>query len=333
MPNNANRFNGARLQTRGGIPYKLMDGYPRFSRNNDAFQGTEVYLLLARDILDFMSESFPPPIRNPDGEIIQNRNRRMPAAGVLVTQSMNTEPFLGDLPADPFRGDPGAPDGTYGDLYVVTIEYKTEPGSNQDEDDDEEQADPESYLDQSISAGGEIIYVSTKRLEITDPGGIPPGPDFQGPPQSAQGSRDNGLQITKVVPTIEHTLSVKRFAEPNWKLIYANLGSVNSGYVEPIPESFPGTCLFMGISGQRTFQLLNEKTIERPWNLDFKWSQRYIPMPGIPEQIMGWQYVYSPEDGGWVWATLNGQNLYEFKVHSEMLRSTPPPAPPAPPAP
>lgn len=327
MANNASRFNGARLRTRSGIPYKLMDGYPKFRRDNDAFSGTEVYLLLVRDLQGFMAESFPPPIRNPDGEIIQNRNRRMPSAGILVTQDISAEPFLDQLPADPFGADSSAPDGTYGDLYVLTIAYKTEPGSNEDEDDDEEQASPETFLDQSISAGGEIIYVSTKRLEVTEQSGIDPNdPNFQGPPQSAQASRDNNIQVTKVVPTIEHTLSIKRFAEPNWKLIYGCLGTVNSGYIEPIPESFPGTCLFMGISGQRTFQVLNEKTIERPWNLDFKWSQRYIPMPGVPQQIMGWQYVYSPEDGGWVWATLNGRNLYEFTVHKDMLRATPPPA-------
>lgn len=316
-----------RLQTAGGIPYKLMEGYPKINVTDEKTTGTEKYLINASNVSSFVLESLPPPV------ILGNfyfraPRRRMPGAGFLNTATLSFEPHTGEKPGDPFYTDLGlssdAHDETYDPLYMVTIQYETGKDA---EDDERDEDDPETFLEHSVSGGGEFLSIPSQNTKVAE------GDVETSVSQSDQvNNSDRQMPMLKTIPTIEHTLKWEYVINPNWDQIFLSLGHVNDRELSWLFNSPAETCLFMGVSGNQTYTWDGATTRIQPWTLDFKFSQRYISEvvtgdAGQVAETYGWNHAYSPRLGKWVYVYRastddNGQKkLYDEVDFRDMFKT------------
>lgn len=292
-----------RLETAGGIKYKLVDGYPTMNVSEDSAKATEKYVLRSRDVESFISESLPAPVVVL-GSVIRPPKRKLPGASILVTESINVEPYEPGMPGDPQGADPTAPDGTYADFYVATISYSTR--SLDSDDDEEDPNDPETFLTHTVIAGGEHMSwpASNTQTRNTNLDENIPVSD-----QNPTGNQDQTGPIVKTIPTIEHGLKWKAVLSPPWTKIIQLLGHVNDATMPLFFGAKKETVMFMGVSGQQQYLWDGFSVGVQPWSLDFKFSHREIRENG---KSYGWNHIYSPKFGTWrELRRANGESLYE----------------------
>jgi hypothetical protein len=208
-----------RLQTAGGIPYRIitMNG----ESEQDRSSATEVYLVAASQVLNFILESFPPPaVLN---GISFYRNRRMPGLPNMTTRRIRWEPFIDGKPIDPFGTDTAAADNTYPDLARVSIEYSNER--------DKDENDPESFVDITGSVAGEILHVALPKGKLVSEQ-VASESDSTGGSTGSQNTR-SVLSAVQLVPEVEWTIrwdQVQRkfFKETLLPRIREAIGKVNS---------------------------------------------------------------------------------------------------------
>ncbi len=244
-----------RLTTAGGIPYRILD--VSGSSEQDTTSVTEVYLVQATSILQFIIESFPPPLVV--NGIPFYRNRRLPGLPNLSTRRISWERFIDGLPIDPFQTDTVAPAKTYPDLARVTIEYSNvrEPDEN-------------SFLHISGNVAGEFLHVALPKATTVN--------EEAGESSSSGGASGNPntrttLSAAQLVPEIEWTIrwdqvGRKFFKETLLPRLREALGKVNSkpwpllfqegernGRVAVEPQQWAETLLFVGFTFEETFQV------------------------------------------------------------------------------
>jgi hypothetical protein len=315
-----------RRETVGKIPYAIVEGYPKFSVDNEReATATEQYIIPADRFRDFVAESYPPPWAR-QGKIIKPPRRIMPTdAGedkrLFLTKSVTAEPWDGTLPGDPLGADKNAPAGTYDDVYRVTIEYST----GRDEDGDGKDDEESTFLEHTVNTGGEFLNFSprkTKKAEVS-PGEQPPltvlGPAVQHHPDDGLPGQPGPLhenpnqvgsqQVIKTFPTIEHSLRWSYCLIPPWPLIVYNMGRVNFLPVFRFFPTFPAereTVLFLGVSAHQKFIWDGASARVQPWDIEFRFSQRRIAEliktggGQIVEAIYGWNHVWDPDLQNWV---------------------------------
>jgi len=114
-----------RLQTSGGVKYKLVHGFPNGTFEDEDASIQEKYIIRSTDLLKFVSESFPSTFSTPLGDIQVFPNRPMPGLGSLSTKNISFESLDSGRPVDPFGSDPTASEKTYSQFLYVTITYGT----------------------------------------------------------------------------------------------------------------------------------------------------------------------------------------------------------------
>lgn len=279
-------YNTWRRETKGGIKYKLVEGFPKVSGDEEKTSGSEQYIIRARDLEDFFAEAMPPPMIVL-GVPVRPPRRKMPGSDILVTKQVSFEPFTGSLPGDPFNYDEDAPEGTYDELYRVTIQYETSFDSESSEEDPD---DPETFLEHSVTVGGEALLIPPQKLKASSADVKDQQGGTGSPVKSPQ------LPIVKQIPTIEHILKWKYCLAPNWDRIILALGKVNDK-TEPLFFNANKECvMFMGVSGSRQYLWNGRTTRIAPWNLDFRFTHREIEEDG---KVYGHNHVYIPETGTW----------------------------------
>jgi len=232
--------------------------------------------------------------------------RNMPGTGNLPTKSLEFSPLATDLPQDPFNVDPPGYNNPY---MVVKINYETNPINDGSSDPE----DPTTFLEVSFDATAEFMKVpGAKHNFVTqesateqgnedgssgsgEPGGPDPLPD--GPKvTAAETNIDTEIPITIVVPTTTYNLNWKLALNPNFGLFRSLMGRVNL-FTDPLfYNAPPGTILFLGFSGSRSFLWDGEgETSVTPWNLTFKFVGRHIEDAG--GEVYGWQHIYRPSSG------------------------------------
>lgn len=299
----------ARRITAGGIKYKLLEGYPKIDHSDEGTSAEEQYLIHAQNLRAFIYESMPPAVAI-GGFISRPPRRRMPGTGFLATVSVAAEPHSGQLPADPFGADTGAPDNTYDPLLRVTIKYET---MQEEEDEDQGTGDPETFLEHSISAGAQMLTIPPRKLKFLEisPGDLQPDEIEEYNAQLAEFKQNKDMQLALVhtIPTIEHQLKWKLVRYPPWKTIFRTLGRCNNQSIKLFFDAHVETVLFMGISGSRRYLWDGEQTRISYWELDYKFSQRYIYTGTIGNESdaddpagkhAGWNHVFAPDKRKWV---------------------------------
>ncbi|MDD5245739.1 MAG: hypothetical protein PHU49_17160, partial [Syntrophorhabdaceae bacterium] len=82
-----------RRRTTGGIPYKLMEGGPRFNFAEEDGSAEETILIQSSRLLDFVNESFSDITVFPGSVWNHRPARRMPGFPQFITKTISTEPF------------------------------------------------------------------------------------------------------------------------------------------------------------------------------------------------------------------------------------------------
>lgn len=300
-----------RRQTAGGIPYLLRNGFPTMSVDEQGAKAVEEYVIRASDIEGFTSESLPAPIVFL-GSVIRPPRRHMPGASILRTKTLSYKPLTATRPGDPTSYDSGAPTNTYDDYYIVTINYETQ---TQDSTDDEENPnDPTTFLEHSVTTGGQHMSVPPNKCETTDADLATAGPGNAEPHVDAFGP------IVKTIPTIEHALKWKSVTNPPWSTIRDLLGHVNNATLSLFFDAPHGTVMFMGVSGTQAYLWNGFSTGVQPWELTFKFSERHIRENG---SSYGWNWVYVPKHGTWrKLLRANGETLYEESDFLQLFQAS-----------
>jgi hypothetical protein len=271
-------WDNPRLFTAGGIPYKLLQGYPTLDVADDGkASAEESYLIRATDLETFLNEVSPTPSTDADNTRRIPGTLRLTGTTTLVLKSLHFEPHSGEKPGDPFGADPNAPAETYDDTYRVDLKYETAPDSGEEGGDPE---DPQTFLDESLAVVTEMLSIEPN-----------------GDTTAAGAALDRPhVPLIKIIPIAEVTLSWKKVVRPHFSNIFDGLGTVNSNAYDWLFNAPPGTALFLGISGKREFVFKGARTAVKPWSLDFKFASRRIKEEGV---TYGWNHIYNPKTHKW----------------------------------
>lgn len=146
-----------RLQTDGGIPYKLLEGFPK-ATFGDRTSVQEEIVIRSSDLYNFYLESFAFLYYRSGGVLGWTYPRQCPGFLGMWTKTIDIEPFLQSKPADPFNNDTGADDGTYSEFLKLTISF--EPSQRGKRDTPGTESDPSdfsTFLEVSCEAGAEWL--------------------------------------------------------------------------------------------------------------------------------------------------------------------------------
>ena len=311
----------------GGVPYSLVEGYPRFSFSDDSNTGEEQYIIHKFNMTALHRISMPPPIIFNDTVNTPPR-RGMPGSPSLRTKSMDFEPLKQDLPQDPF--------GIFGefgydnDFMRVTIKYQT----NKIDEEEGDQEDPITFLEMGFDTTADILKIPCTRTNFIgrkSSSGSTGG--SQGSGNGETGSEntdeevnvDNDIPATVVVPTTTYTLNWKFALNPNFNLFRSLIGRVNQ-MTDPLFFNAPKeTILFTGFSGKRSFLWDGENTTVTPWDLNMKFVGKHIEYSKgvLGASVGGWNHVYRPSTGKFERIRkADGSFLYQStSTWSQMFRS------------
>jgi hypothetical protein len=113
------------------------------------------------------------------------------------------------------------------------------------------------------------------------------------PPKNTKvGGEDNkdfGAPITKIIPTLEHSLDWEYVIDPPWTDIRLQLGTVNDAAIPLFNNAPIETVLFMSLSGEQNWTTAGAK----PWSLSYKFSERNI-FQEEGDNPATWNHVYNP---------------------------------------
>jgi hypothetical protein len=277
----------ARLETVGGIPYKLVEGYPKFTFSENKSKATEKYIVASNQLGAFYTESFPSPFVL-GGFIDLPPRRYMPGAPWMVTKEIQAEPHTGDLPGDPLLTDTPAPAGTYDTEYMVTIMYEAKLES---EDDQRDPRDPITFLERSISIGGEFISVPPQKTKHAEA-------DVGQDPQegASEGTTEPQLPIVKTIPTGQLQYKWSYVLQPNWTDIWGYLGKVNNSKEEVFFDLEKECVMFLGVNGNQKFLWNGSSVRVQPWDLTFNFSVKRVEER---KKVYGWNHVWIPKKQEW----------------------------------
>ena len=212
-------------RTVGGIPYKLMDGYPTGDIDDEgSFNTTEAYILNASDLDAFIRESFP-TTQYPT-------SRTMPGQPYNYTKSISFEPFPEGLPGNPFGGYNGS-EGTFAQYVKVTITYT--------QTEDQEGDGATSFVEIAADANVEVLVTSSAFMKW----------------ESGVSITDLDLPVGHLCPQTQWTARWPKVNQAHINGIFTNLrkymGCINVTPLSKLYNADPGTILFSGISFQQAF--------------------------------------------------------------------------------
>ena len=280
-----------RLETIGGIKYKLLEGFPRGNIDPENAKIQEKYILQASDLQAFMEESFSSMFLWADNILFWEPTRPMPGQPLLRTVLLDFEPHEGSKPSDPFGSDAGAPSTTYDQFVLVTVNYETS------KDRDPDPNDPTTFLEVSANAGGEFLMI---QIQGDAKWGGAGGDDVQGP----------NIPATKIIPETEWTVRWPRV--PNSLLpsliaqMRASMGLVNSSAMPLLHGAVTETVLFMGYSLRETFSWRNTDVESPPVEVEMMFKEKHVVQDG---EVLGHNHFHRDDEGEFQKLFLPGGDL------------------------
>jgi len=326
------------------IPFKLVDGYPKGSFEEETGEITEQYIIEAKRLMEFICYSFseqeawpglpnwvyrPPRSYRTKGDVSGGADSEVSdALASMVTKKIAFEMYPVGRPGDPFLCDEGGTiyepgvgdvavggpeDDTYAQYVLVTITYgpgKATEGSAELNFND--------VLDIRANASGEFIMLSSNaKLR------------WQGDPRDVAGAVDWGeckeanVNLTKVLPGVEWVVKFKRVPFSELSGITSGLldllGKVNDSSVELLNNAEYETILFMGFNYTSYFSWRNAESFVE---MELKFVQRrvagtiFVDTYGgeatETEVFLGWNHFWSPENRRWLYLVdADGIKMYE----------------------
>lgn len=286
-------IDGTTREGPGGILYKLIEGPKLRQVDLRTTEATEKVLIRAKDVEAFFAAAMPPPILFLE-QIDLPLRWRLPGLSDsigLAAESLEAEPWNPGLPGDPFKAHGTAPEGTYAELYSITIEYSTRRLEG-------DALEPRTFLEHSLNTEAEFLRMTPSGVEYTSPGEDPSVNPIESPDKFKE--EQNPLQpIIKLVPHVLHTLKWRFVIDPNWDAIFDLIGKVNnknerlifSGIDTPKEE-----VLFLGVSGEQQHLWNGANAQVQPWELNFHFDQRRIK---DGKKRYHWNHEWSDTAKGW----------------------------------
>ncbi len=294
-----------RLTTLGGIPVRLENQTGSFEEENA--QVTETYVMQSSRLLDFVVESFPPPVELL-GVVQHPVFRGLPGLRSLLTRKVSYEGLSGkSKPIDPFGIDSDAPANTYEEFVRVTINYQTSAGNDRAEPDPN---DPLTFLEISSNASGEFI--------TTSPSGVARWDAKEGDSGSVEVA-DRNIPQTVRSPQVEWSV---RWSQIPWSFfdssliatLRSKLGLINTDKMKLFFDAPADTILFVGYTFRQQFTWRTGSSGQPPVQLEMKFLEKNfladkINSSGNSEEVsVTHQHFYRPKKG-WSLLFSDGENL------------------------
>jgi len=285
---------GWRLKTANGIPYKLMEGYPKGSFEEQEARVEESYIIHSAHFWPFILESFPPTVG-----LIGPPPRRLPGSVAMFTRSISFEPLRSSLPADPFGQDGSAPAGTYDNFIKLNITYTSGKAS----DSERNEEDPITFLNVSADLSG----------------------SFHQAPMSGQSKwekelglftkdepvKEINLPVVVNQPQIEWTATLQRVDHSSFSSLLnkarGKLGKINQSVMPVLYNAYVNTVLFLGFSYSEEFSW-RDGIVNGSGTATWKLLEIAIDQEGTP---VTHNHVWNPEQGKFrVLLRPDGNKLY-----------------------
>ena len=270
------------LRTEGGVPYCLMEGYPKINVEEEAASAEEQYIIQSVRFVEFIRESFSDISIAPGIGWNLQWGRSLPGAeAFLVTKKVSAEPFPTGLPGDPLLAYMPAVVGskyleTFAQFVKVTISYGTGKANENNNN------DAIDILEVTANGTGEYLCIPSRGDMKWDGGDV---------------LRDLNLPIVKVLPQVEWSIKFPRvaFSYLPTALSYCRsvLGKVNSSPLAIVQNAPAETVLFTGFSIHRKYTWRDKKPFA---DIDIKLLEKLIPQSG---GTVGHNHFYRPDKGRW----------------------------------
>lgn len=232
-----------------GFPYRIVNTSGEF--NEEGASSVKLTILMeARNVFKYAEELFPDPIFT-GAFFVPPPSQRHPTLPQFGARKMAWKRHVEGLPIDPFDTDPEALTdpalaSTYGTVCELTITYDT-GSANGDSDNNSDNDNPETFLEISSSATGDIISANAPNGEYDQ---VPEQDQNQQQLQDTTNRRPT-IPITVEVPQIEWTARWPRVPQSLWReaIVYrlrSMLGKVNKFTVPWLYSAPPETLLFVG---------------------------------------------------------------------------------------
>lgn len=288
-----------RLHTAGGIPYKLVDGNPTGSFDEENAEVTEKYIIQASNLQAFVKESFPPMIVW-DGRFSFESKRPYPGLSTLVTQRVSFEPLEPGKPCDPYRIDPGAPEGTYAEFLRLTISYATQKQNDVDPD------DPETFLEVSADAAGEFLMLPADNANAKWSTDLEPVTGLNVP---------LGQMIPQTDWTVRWPQLPAAYLPTVLGRIRAVMGRVNGDVMTLLHNAEVETVLCMGYSFREQDSWRADLDGRPPVELEVKFLEKSLP----GEVPIGHNHFYRQDTGEYDTLLMSGEKVYGISVMDNLF--------------
>jgi len=288
-----------RRRTEGGIPYKLMEGFPKGRIADGSAEAREEIIIQESDLVDFITESHYRTVVLPGNIVSYQAARECPGFSGLYTDNIEFEPFIPGKPGDPFKQDTGAPDGTYGEFIKLSITYTPiEQGGGGGGGGGD---DPTSFLDVSTDIGAESIVPEAATSDMyrvssqkwTDPN----DPQHVYAIGAMIPLKDFNVGINKLQPQTEWSVNWPHVSRDSLVVLQNRMricsGRINSVAMSLFNGAEPGTILFMG-GATRTEYVWVGADQQPPVSLSMKFIEKRVVEDGI---VKGHNYTYIPDVG------------------------------------
>lgn len=241
--------------------------------------------------------------------VVRNSIHTFPGKPWLVLDSMSVEPI-----------DPGKPTATtiagsitnsYDSGAKLTLNYKTVPWDQEDDQNDDDPDTPEgTYMTHRWSLSGEIMTLPHRGLEW----------EFANADTDKTVAAD--LAPGQILPTIEHQFTWHFVPDPPFSAIRSSYGKVNAGAFSGAAKE---TLLFLGAEASRDITTEGERT----WTLDYRFQEKAVKAgdgtvvtwnhfyrPDADAMANPWQRLKRKSDGAGVYETGNFADLFKFQAQA-----------------
>ena len=331
-----------RLQTNGGIHYKLLGMDGSFEKENATVNWR--VLVHTNDFLGFVTEFFPPSIQV--GNLSIPLSYPLPGLPGVIAKRVSFKSQDDNKPIDPFGFDSDAGNNTYHPLIELNIEFGPRENSEPDE------TDPTTFLEISGNATGEFIHAPTSASEwqpktgdeeIDEDTGEPTGGSSE-PAEDEDGeleevaegdgtaenpevgesepNRNPNVPATIIVPETEWTVKWTQMDHDFFHSVMihrlrALMGKVNNRRVPVLFNASKETLLFVGYTYQSQYTWREGKTRTPPVQVEMKFVEKRIVDRGV---VRGHNDFWRPGVG---WETLlvdGNRKAYESIDHNLMFK-------------
>ncbi len=282
-----------------GISYEEIKP-PQYKFSRDGISATRTLKIAWDDIERFASEAFPPGVVTSGGNIVP-ATQVFPGKSYLILNNLDVTPFDEEYPdTNDFNGVATCPSGA-----IATLSYETQTFKEGEPLGDGENEDGLAIFSHALQIGGEYLQLPASSLRWSKKAADPDDEEL---------NQFEDLQAGKLIPLIEHVVTLYRVPELPLETIISKIGRINIQYDE-LFQAPAETLLFLGCNASRKVTTDGAEA----WELEYRFSQRvmwqyYTDLDGndLGDPLaVGWNHFMDPKLGFWRKLYIkNGDTIY-----------------------